>query len=116
MLTTVAFIDFFSAKCLTVPNSDSRWVTAEARAEGSPLGDIKRRIDGKGIVIFTLDNGGTIRDTGKKIFYSAHDSTAEDIARRYAEKKWGKRLAVDKGCIQFQPEQKIQRRHRGLSR
>ena len=51
------------------------------------LGEIKRRIDGKGIVIFTLDSGGTIRDTGKKIFYSVHDTKAEQTARRYAEKK-----------------------------
>lgn len=60
---------------------------AEARADGVELGEIKRRIDGKGIVIFTLDSGGTIRDTGKKIFYSVHDTKVEQTARRYAEKK-----------------------------
>lgn len=96
---------------------------AEACAEGSPLGEIKRRIDGKGIVIFTLDSGSTIRDTGKEIFYSVYDSKAERAAKLYAEKKWGKRLAVEKGRIQFQPERERQQsqseiplKRQGLSR
>lgn len=77
---------------------------AEARAAGVEFGEFKRRIDGKGIVIFTLDSGGTVRDTGKEIFYSGHDPMAGYAATRYAEKKWGKRLAVEKGCIIFQTE------------
>lgn len=83
-------------------------ITAEAQAEGSPLGDIKRRIDGKGIVIFTLEGGGMIRDTGKELFFSPHDPQVEHVARRYAEKKWGKRLAVEKGRILFQPERMLE--------
>lgn len=81
-------------------------IQAEARAEGPDLGDIKHRIDGKGVVIFTLDSGGTIRDTGKDIFYSGHDSKAEHTAMLYAAKKWGKRLTMEKGRIMFQPERK----------
>lgn len=84
-------------------------ITAEARAEGSDLGEIKRRIDGKGVVIFTMDSGSTIRDTGKEVFYSAHDSKAEYAAALYAAKKWGKRLAVEKGRIMFQPEREVER-------
>lgn len=95
-------------------------IAAEVRAEGSPLGDIKRRIDGKGVVIFTLDSGGTIRDTGKEIFYSSHDSKAEHTARLYAEKKWGKRLAVGKGHIWLHSERErepeLQKRQQGLLR
>lgn len=91
-------------------------IAAEAHAEGSPLGEIKRRIDGKGIVIFTLDSGGSIRDTGKEIFYAAHDPKAEQTARRYAEKKWGKRLSVEKGCIQFLPGLELPKQRQELSR
>lgn len=76
-------------------------VAAEAQAEGSPLGEIKRRIDGKGTVLFTLENGGMVRDTGKELFFSPHDPQAEYAAKRYAEKKWGKRLAVENGRIIF---------------
>ena len=76
-------------------------VAAEAQAEGSPFGEIKRRIDGKGIVLFTLESGGMVRDTGKQIFFSPHDSQAEYAARRYAEKKWGKNLTMEKGRIIF---------------
>lgn len=98
-------------------------VAAEARAEGAELGEIKRRIDGKGVVIFTLESGGMIRDTGKELFFSPHDSQAEHVARLYAEKKWGKRLAVERGCITFQVEQELERpnpylppKQKGLSR
>ena len=98
-------------------------IAAEAHAEGSPLGEIKRRIDGKGVVIFTLDSGGTIRDTGKEVFFSPHDAKAKHAAELYAEKKWGKRLTMEKGYIRFQPERErerqppeISRKQQGLSR
>lgn len=98
-------------------------ITAEARAEGMELGEIKRRIDNNGIVIFTLESGGTIRDTGKEIFFSSHDPKAERAALLYAGKKWGKRLVVEKGHIMFQAERHIERKapefekkRRGLSR
>ena len=93
-------------------------VAAEAQVEGSPLGEIKRRIDGKGVVLFTLESGGMIRDTGKEVFFSLHDSHAEHVAQRYAEKKWGKRLAVQKGCILFQSEREapVLHKEKGISR
>lgn len=61
-------------------------VAAEARAAEQIFGEIKRRIDGKGVVIFTLPSGGSIRDTGKKIFYSGHDSKGPRNCRVYAPK------------------------------
>ena len=84
-------------------------IAAEAHTEGVELGEITRRIDGKGVVIFTLDSGGTIRDTGKEVFYSGHDPKAERTAMLYAAKKWGKCLAVEKGHITFQPARDIDR-------
>lgn len=74
-------------------------IMAEANAQGQYLGEIKRRVDGKGIIIFTLASGGSIRDTGKEIFYSGHDTTAQEIATLYATKKWGKGVLVEKGFI-----------------
>ena len=82
-------------------------IAAEARAEGTEIGDIKRRIDGKGTVIFTLDSSGTIRDTGKEIFFSAHDYAAGHTAKLYAEKKWGKHLTVEKGRIHYQERHEL---------
>lgn len=84
-------------------------ITAEAKAQGQALGNIESRIDGKGIVIFSLESGGTIRDTGKEIFYSHHDPKAQNIAALYAAKKWGKCITLEKGRIAFQPEHKIER-------
>ena len=90
-------------------------IDAEARAEGTEIGDIKRRIDGKGTVIFTLDSSGTIRDTGKEIFFSAHDYAAGHTAKLYAEKKWGKHLTVEKGRIHYQERHELTKK-RGLER
>lgn len=98
-------------------------VVAESHTHGSGLGEVKRRVDGKGIIIFTLEGGGIIKDTGKEIFYSSHDPKAQSIAENYAAKKWGKRLVVEKGHIRFQPEYEIERpslelpqKQKGLSR
>lgn len=84
-------------------------VAAEARAQGADLGDIKRRIDGKGVVIFSLESGGTIRDTGKELFFSAHDPTAERAAMLYAAKKWGKHWIADRGYIILQSAREEER-------
>ena len=43
----------------------------------------------------TLPGGGMIRDAGKELFFSAHDKTAEAVALRYAEKKWGKDVQME---------------------
>lgn len=33
-------------------------IAAEARAQGLELGEVKHRVDGKGVVIFALESGG----------------------------------------------------------
>ena len=74
-------------------------IAAEAKAQGQTIGNIESRIDGKGTVIFSLESGGTIRDTGKEVFYSSHDAKAKEVAALYAAKKWGKHLAMEQGRI-----------------
>ena len=64
-------------------------VVAETQIQGSPLGEIKHRIDGKGVIIFTLESGGNIRDAGKEVFFSIHDAKTQHVAMGYARKKWG---------------------------
>lgn len=56
---------------------------------------VTHRIDNKGTVIFTLPSGGTVRDTGKEVLFSAHDKAAGEAARQYAVKKWGKAVQLD---------------------
>jgi len=84
-------------------------IAAEAKAQGYDLGNITRRIDGKGVVIFTLPSGGSIRDTGKELFYSAHDEKARDIALDYATLKWGKNIVQEKGKILFRQAPEVRR-------
>ena len=84
-------------------------IAAEAKIQGYDLGDIARRIDGKGVVIFTLESGGSIRDTGKELFYSTHDEKAHGVALAYATLKWGENIDLEKGRIAFRQEREIQR-------
>jgi len=84
-------------------------IAAEAKAQGYELGDIARRIDGKGVVIFTLASGGSIRDTGKELYFSAHDEKAHGVALTYAALKWGKNITQEKGKILFHKASEVQR-------
>jgi len=80
-----------------------------SKAGGYDLGDIARHIDGKGVVIFTLPSGGSIRDTGKELFYSTHDEKAHGVALAYAALKWGKNIAQEQGKILFHKAPEVQR-------
>jgi hypothetical protein len=84
-------------------------VAANWKAQSNNLGDIAQRIDGKGVVIFTLASCGSVRDAGKEVFYSCHDDKAREIALLYAGLKWGRNVALEKGRIMFhqtpKPEQ-----------
>jgi hypothetical protein len=84
-------------------------IAAEAKTQGYDLGNITRRIDGKGVVIFTLASGGSIRDTGRELFYSAHDEKTHGVALAYAALKWGKNVALEKGKILFYQATELQR-------
>ena len=70
-------------------------------------------IDRRGIVLFTLPGGGMIKDTGKELFFSPHDTAAVEIAVQYAQKKWGKELHIENNrlCRKGTQEQK-----RGMER
>ena len=70
-------------------------IAAEARAQGLELGEVKRRVDGRGVVIFTLESGGNIRDAGRELFFSAGDKAAEAAALLYARAKWGKQVEMN---------------------
>ena len=92
-------------------------IAAAAKTQGHDLGDIARRIDGKGVVIFTLTSGGSIRDTGKELFYSSHDEMAHGVAIAYAALKWGNNITLEKGKILFRQAREIQRaQEKGWSR
>jgi hypothetical protein len=84
-------------------------IAAEAKAQGHELGDIARRIDGKGVIIFILASGGSIRDTGKELFYSPHDEKAQGVALAYAALKWGKNVVQENGKIMFHQALEIKR-------
>jgi hypothetical protein len=63
--------------------------------------DLKYKIDTKGVVIYTLKTGGTIRDTGPEINFSAHDKTTQDLANKFAQMKWGRKIIVENNTIKI---------------
>ncbi|WP_084312948.1 TraI/MobA(P) family conjugative relaxase [Desulfobulbus elongatus] len=70
-------------------------------ANTSPLfTGVRHDIDNRGVVIFTLPNGGTIRDAGKKLYFSQGQDQA---ARIYANAKFGKRISVTGNTIERGP-------------
>lgn len=75
------------------------------------LPDVKHHIDKNGAVVFTLSDGGAIRDSGMEVRFSAGDASAETVALRYARKKWGLSITLDGNQIIRTPQ-----RERGLSR
>jgi hypothetical protein len=84
-------------------------IEAESKAQGFDLGKITRHIDGKGVIIFTLASGSSIRDTGKELYFSAHDEKAHGVALAYAALKWGENIAQEQGKILFHRAPEIQR-------
>ena len=87
-------------------------LTREEKLRGSVapyLDGITRRIDNKGAVIFILLTGGKVLDTGSEVYFSGNDAAAQEIARLYAQKKWGKAIKADKGRFIFDRKRQEER-------
>ncbi len=56
--------------------------------------DFRHHIDRKGAVVFTLQDGASVRDNGEDILFSARSESAKQTALAYARKKWGKNLEL----------------------
>jgi len=56
------------------------------------LDGFQHKVDRNGAVVFTLSDGGKIRDTGGEILFSPE---SERVALLYAQKKWGKGIIVE---------------------
>lgn len=72
-------------------------LAAEERMVGNPaqIHGFSATIDRKGTVIFTLPGGGRVLDSGRELFFSGNDAAARQVAVRYAQKKWGKKIALE---------------------
>jgi hypothetical protein len=62
---------------------------------GPVLAGMRHEINARGVIIYHLAGGGTIRDTGKEIHFSAWDADAAKAAEAYAQAKWGKGVRFD---------------------
>ncbi len=59
------------------------------------------RIDTKGVVLFSFDNGKSIRDTGKEIHFTPNDENIRKLALEFSLQKWGKRFTVKNDMTVF---------------
>ena len=76
--------------------------------------ELKLSVSPSGVLIMALPTGGTIRDNGKRIYFSSFDREANHAARKYAEIRWGKLAKqADENSYTFSPERK---QDRGLGR
>lgn len=62
-------------------------------------GGFLHHVTRKGMVVFTFQDGSTIKDSGKDILFSAGSDTARQVAMLYAHKKWGKQIVLEKNRI-----------------
>jgi hypothetical protein len=59
------------------------------------------------LILALTSTGGSIRDTGKEIYFSGFDSAARVTAERYAKIKWGQMKVIQENSIVFSPARKI---------
>jgi hypothetical protein len=69
---------------------------------------VRHTIDNNGTVIFTLAGGGTIRDSGRKIYYS-QDETTEKAAIIYSQARLGKNVQLTVNSIERKPYERNNR-------
>ena len=71
--------------------------------------DFRHHVDRKGTVVFTLQDGGKVRDNGKDVLFSVNSESARQTALLYARKKWGKRITLEENRIvrQEAPEREM---------
>jgi hypothetical protein len=95
-------------------------VRMESLAGEAGIAGFRHRVDHKGAVIFSLSGGGTIRDEGKELFFTAQDETARRVALAYARKKWGIGVILNGNRITRKQDQERDvagaKRDRGISR
>jgi len=89
------------------------------RSEG--LKEPQYTIDAKGVIIFKLPEGGSIRDVGAEIHYSHGGDLAKRLATKLAQSRWGQSISMDDGVLKntvFTPpvRQQIQDRSGGMER
>lgn len=80
--------------------------------------DFQHHVDRKGTVVFTFQDGGKVRDSGKDIIFSAGNEVARQTALLYARKKWGKQIILEENKViqapRKQHEQEAKRERSGL--
>lgn len=66
----------------------------------------RHHVTRKGMVVFTLQDGSTVKDSGKDILFSAASDNARQVAMLYAQKKWGKQIVLEGNRITRSPRER----------
>ena len=81
-----------------------REIWGRSARNGADEGSLRHRVDHKGTVIFYLPGGGSVRDAGREIHFSAHDLAALNLAEKLAAVKWGRGAVLADGVFRFAPQ------------
>jgi hypothetical protein len=77
-------------------------LAALERARGRPgeprlFQNAAHDIDARGVVLFTLGDGGRIADAGDQVFFNARNERSAQAAEKYARAKWGLAAVLEEG-------------------
>ncbi|WP_243545469.1 TraI/MobA(P) family conjugative relaxase [Pseudodesulfovibrio tunisiensis] len=73
----------------------------------------KFRVDNQGNVLYTLTNGGMIKDMGKELFFSRANEQAAAVAEQLAWRKFGKNFEMEGNVVRRETDRN---KTRGLGR
>lgn len=78
--------------------------------------DFRQYVDRKGAVVFTFQDGTSIRDSGIDILFSAGSEPARQLALLYAQKKWGKGIQLEGNGISRPLKEVTREKNREMGR
>ena len=90
------------------------------RAEGIKA-EPQYTIDTRGVIIFKLPDGGSIRDTGTEVHFTANNGKALRVAMKLAQARWGQAIHLDGNALKNQAStlmvhQKMQSKSNSIAR
>ncbi|MDR2893515.1 MAG: relaxase/mobilization nuclease domain-containing protein [Deltaproteobacteria bacterium] len=113
-------LDFTADKKAILANTamltkDKKALMAILTAKEKTQIDAKLTISPSGVLILNLPTGGTVRDSGKQLYFSKFDPQASKMAEELAKLKWGKMCRAEGNSFVFD-RSRGQSKSQGMSR
>ncbi|MDR2893664.1 MAG: relaxase/mobilization nuclease domain-containing protein [Deltaproteobacteria bacterium] len=119
---SISRLDFTADKKAILANTamltkDKKALMAILTAKEKTQIDAKLTISPSGVLILSLPTGGTVRDSGKQLYFSKFDPQARKMAEELAKLKWGKMCRVEENSFVFDRSRSLSRsQSKGMGR